>query len=201
MERVIFKRRNPGAAEEGAHRGTSHLRAAEAKKGMLRRAVARTRARPRARPKPNTSTDAYRHHPWPAPNCPPPLSPPNWAAQRHLDLVARAVGKRFRGCRAKRLCVHSCRTSRFQSRSSWLLQRSRQLALWSSPCSSVFGLSLSGVPRALAGQLAARLGVSRATRTARVRPADEADANNIRGRVIHEQTCAKEVPIPLMAIR
>jgi len=122
----------------------------------------------------------------------------NWAAQWHL---AWAVGKRFRGCRAKRLCVHSCRTSRFQSRSSWLLQRSRQLALWSSPCSSVFGLSLSGVPRALAGQLAARLGVSRATRTARVRPADEADANNIRGRVIHEQTCAKEVPIPLMAIR
>ena len=27
-----------------------------------------------------------------------------WAAQWHL---ARAVGKRFRGCRAKRLCVHS----------------------------------------------------------------------------------------------
>jgi len=32
----------------------------------------------------------------------------NWAAQWHL---AWAVGKRFRGCRAKRLCVHkNCRT-------------------------------------------------------------------------------------------
>jgi len=53
--------------------------------------------------------------------------------------------------------------------------------------SSVFGLSLSGVPRTLAGQLAARLGVRCATHTARTRPADETDANNKRGWVIHEQ--------------
>ena len=67
-------------------------------------------------------------------------------------------------------------------------------ALRSSPCSSVFGPSLSGVPRALVGQLAARLGFRRATHAARTRPADETDANTKRRRVIHERTCAKEVP-------
>jgi len=36
------------------------------KKGM--RAATRTRARPRTRSKLNTSTNACRHHPWPAPN-------------------------------------------------------------------------------------------------------------------------------------
>jgi len=49
----------------------------------------------------------------------------NWAAQRHLPFwghnwaaqwhLARAVGKRFRGCRAKRLCItfsaSFCRTT------------------------------------------------------------------------------------------
>jgi len=79
------------------------------------------------------------------------------------------------------------RLSRHTSRAAHLGFCSALFALRSSPCSSVLGLSLSGVPRALAGQLAARLGVRCATDAARARPADETDANNKRGRVIHEQ--------------
>jgi len=65
------RRRHHRRRHHCARRGTRHLRAAEAKKGMLLRG--NLDASPtRTRPKPNTSTHAYRHHPWPSPNCPHP---------------------------------------------------------------------------------------------------------------------------------
>ena len=80
-------RRREGWEREGVYRGTRHLRAAEAKKARCC-VTTRTRARPRTWSKPNASTDAYRHLPWPAPNCPLPNAPQKILHQRFLHRCA-----------------------------------------------------------------------------------------------------------------
>ena len=64
---VARPRRREGWERKGVHRGTRHLRTAEAKKGML------LRGNPDASPTPDKAQ--ARHHPWPAPNCPHPHAP------------------------------------------------------------------------------------------------------------------------------
>ena len=73
VARVIFMRRNPGAAKDGSVKVSIVARVIFERRKPKKAcccAVTRTRARPRTRSKPNTSTHACRHHPWPAPNCP-----------------------------------------------------------------------------------------------------------------------------------
>jgi len=73
VARVIFMRRNPGAAKDGSVKVFIVARAIFERRKPKQAyccAAIRTRARPRTRPKPSTSTHACRHNPLPAPNCP-----------------------------------------------------------------------------------------------------------------------------------